>query len=46
MKMMRKKLENSLISIVLILAMISSLLQTSNSMAKAEDSYLYSGEGY
>lgn len=44
--MMRKKLENSLISIVLILAMISSLLQTSNSMAKAEDSYLYSGEGY
>ena len=44
--MMRKKLENSLISIVLILAMISSLLQTSNSMAKAEDRYLYSGEGY
>lgn len=26
--------------------MISSLLQTSNSMAKVEDSYLYSGEGY
>ncbi len=35
-----------MISIVLILAMISSLLQTSNSMAKVEDSYLYSGEGY
>ena len=47
MRMKRKKLGNRLVAAVLILAMmISSLLQTSTSMAKTENSHLYSGEGY
>ncbi|MDE6566893.1 MAG: cellulose binding domain-containing protein [Lachnospiraceae bacterium] len=45
--MKRKKLGDRLISAALILAMtVSTLLQASASMAKAENSHLYEGEGY